>query len=67
MKGIGWQQEGFGMGPGGRGRGVGGHRFWLAWITANHLAGINNMEEYDPALFKQLSSRPAAAQKTSAK
>lgn len=27
MKGIGWQQEGWRMGPGGLGRGVGGHRF----------------------------------------
>ena len=61
MKGIGWQQEGWRMGPGGMGRGVGGHRFWLPWISANHLYGITGLEEYDPALFKQLSARPAAA------
>lgn len=59
MKGIGWQQEGWRMGPGGPGRGVGGHRFWLPWITSNHLYGINGLEEYDPALFKKLSARPA--------
>lgn len=57
MKGIGWQQEGWRMGPGGPGRGVGGHRFWLPWISANHLYGITGLEEYDPALFKQLSAK----------
>jgi hypothetical protein len=60
MKGIGWQQEGWGMGPGRMGRGVGGHRFWLPWISANHLYGITGLEEYDPALFKMLSVKPAA-------
>ena len=59
MKGIGWQQEGWRMGPGGPGRGVGGHRFWLPWISANHLHGITGLEEYDPALFKKLSAKPA--------
>jgi len=58
LKGIGWQQEGWRMGPGGSGRGVGGHRFWLPWISANHLYGITGLEEYDPALFKTLSIRP---------
>jgi len=60
MKGIGWQQEGWRMGPGGAGRGTSGHRFWLPWISANHLAGITGLEEYDPALFKQLCG-PASA------
>jgi hypothetical protein len=58
-KGIGWQQEGWGMGPGRNGRGVGGHRFWLPWISANHLYGITGLEEYDPGLFKMLSVKPA--------
>ena len=58
MKGIGWQQEGWHMGPGGPGRGVGGHRFWLPWISANHLYGITGLEEYDPALFKTLCTNP---------
>ena len=62
LKGIGWQQEGWRMGPGGPGRGVGGHRFWLPWISANHLYGITGLEEYDPALFKKLCAQPAAAQ-----
>jgi hypothetical protein len=57
MKGIGWQQEGWRMGPGGRGRGVGGHRFWLPWISANHLYGITGLEEFDPALYQQLTKR----------
>ena len=39
----------------------GGHRFWLPWVSANHLYGITGMEEYDPALFKSLSTKPAAA------
>ena len=60
MRGIGWQQEGWGMGPGRNGRGVGGHRFWLPWISANHLQGITGLEEYDPALFELLSERPAS-------
>ncbi|HXR07100.1 MAG TPA: hypothetical protein VN765_07205 [Candidatus Acidoferrum sp.] len=59
MRGIGWQQEGWRMGPGGSGRGVGGHRFWLPWISANHLYGITGLEEYDPALYRLLSSKPS--------
>jgi len=54
MKGIGWQQEGWRMGPGGQGRGVGGHRFWLPWISANHLYSITGLEEFDPILYQQL-------------
>lgn len=55
-KGIGWQQEGWSMSSGSR-RGIGGHRFWLPWISANHLYGITGLEEYDPALFKTLSAK----------
>ncbi len=55
MKGIGWQQEHWSMGPGRYGRGVGSHRFWLPWVTANHLYSITGLEELDPALFKKLS------------
>jgi hypothetical protein len=54
MKGIGWQQEGWHMGPGGPGRGVGGHRFWLPWISANHLHSITGLEELDADLYRQL-------------
>ncbi len=54
MKGIGWQQEGWRMGPGGAGRGTSGHRLWLPWISANHLYGITGMEEYDAAEFMKL-------------
>ena len=67
MRGIGWQQEGWRMGPGGGGRGSSGHRFWLPWISANHLYGITGLEEYDAALFKELSFPPAAAQEPKAK
>jgi len=59
MKGIGWQQEHWRMGPGGPGRGVGAHRFWLPWVSANHLHGIMGLEEYDPTLFATLSLSPA--------
>ena len=67
MRGIGWQQEGWGMGPGRSGRGLGGHRFWLPWISANHLYGITGLEEYDPALFKKLSAKPPTTHPPAAK
>jgi hypothetical protein len=57
MRGPGWQQENFGLGPSSRGRGVGSHRLWLPWISANHLHGINALEEYDPALFQRLTAK----------
>jgi hypothetical protein len=60
MKGIGWQQEHWRLGPGPNGRGVGSHRFWLPWVSANHLYGITGLEEYDPALFKRISQKPLA-------
>jgi len=55
LKGIGWQQEHWGLGPGRMGRGVGGHRFWLPWVSANHLYGITGLEEFDRELYQQLS------------
>jgi len=54
MRGIGWQQEHWHLGPGKYGRGVGGHRFWLPWVSANHLYSITGLEEYDPDLFSKL-------------
>ncbi len=61
LKGPGWQQEGWRLGPGGVGRGGSGHRFWLPWISANHLHSITGLEEVDPALFKVLSEMPSVA------
>lgn len=61
MKGPGWQQKHWRLGPGGNGRGVGSHRFWLPRVSANHLYGITGLEEYDPALFTRLSAPPAPA------
>ena len=55
LRGPGWQQEHWRMGPGGSGRGVGGHRFWLPWVTTNHLHGIYGLEEFDQELYKLLS------------
>ena len=65
MRGIGWQQENFRLGPGPNGRGVGSHRHWLPWVSANHLHGIVGLDDYDPALYKQLSANSTA--KTAAK
>ena len=53
LKGPGWQQEHWQMGPI---RGIGAHRTWLPWISINHLHGIIGLEEFDPALYKQLSN-----------
>ena len=64
MRGPGWQPENFSMGPSLRGRGVGSHRHWLPWVSANHLHGITAMEELDPALFKQMSTKPAGTGKS---
>jgi hypothetical protein len=60
MRGIGWQQENFRLGPGPNGRGVGSHRHWLPWVSANHLHGIVGLDDYDPALYRKLSAPPAA-------
>jgi hypothetical protein len=50
--GPGWQQEHWRMGPGTRG--MGAHRDWLPWVSANHIHGI--LEEYfDRDIFKQLT------------
>ena len=67
MKGIGWQQENFRMGPGPSGRGVGSHRHWLPWVSANHLHGIAAMDEFDPVLYKQMSTKPAGEAGNAAK
>jgi len=48
MKGIGWQQEGWRMGPG-------GHTSWLPCVSANHLHSIVGLEEFDPALYQQMA------------
>ena len=52
LKGPGWQQEHWRMGPI---RGIGAHRTWLPWISVNHLHGITGLEEFDPALYQQLA------------
>ncbi len=52
LKGPGWQQEHWKMGPV---RGVGAHRTWLPWVSINHLHGITGLEEFDSDLFRQLS------------
>jgi len=55
LKGVGWQQEHWGFGPSKWGRGVGSHRFWLPWVTANHLQSITGLEELDPVLYERMA------------
>jgi hypothetical protein len=52
LKGPGWQQEHWRMGPI---RGIGAHRTWLPWISVNHLHGITGLEQLDNDLFQRLS------------
>jgi hypothetical protein len=52
LKGPGWQQEHWRMGPT---RGIGAHRTWLPWISVNHLHGITGLEEFDSTLYQQLA------------
>jgi len=30
---------------------------WMPWVSTNHLWSITGLEEFDPALFKQLSAQ----------
>ena len=53
LKGPGWQQEHWRMGPGVRG--IGAHRTWLPWISVNHVHSIIGLEELDKALYQRLS------------
>ena len=43
-----WEQESWSGDPG----------KWLPWLAANHLNGILALEEFDPALYRQLAARP---------
>jgi uncharacterized protein YyaL (SSP411 family) len=52
LAGPGWQQEHWSLAPM---RGFGIHRGWLPWVSTSHLNGIFGLEEFDPALFKELS------------
>ncbi|MBB5716834.1 AGE family epimerase/isomerase [Sphingomonas aerophila] len=63
MLGPGWQQENFGLGPGGRGRGVGAHRFWLPWVSANHLHGITGLEDLGVETFREVALNDAESRK----
>ncbi len=54
LKGVGWQQEHWGFGPSMFSRGVGSHRFWLPWVTANHLQSITGSQDLPPSLYKEL-------------
>jgi hypothetical protein len=49
--GPGWQQEGWNFTPP---RGYGWHRHWLPWVAASHLAGIIELEGFNPDLYRKL-------------
>jgi hypothetical protein len=57
--GPGWVQEHWNMGPGSLGRGYGQPGKWLPWLATVHLYPITRLEEDNPALFKQLRTKPA--------
>ena len=52
LNGPGWQQEHWSLAPR---RGFGLHRAWLPWVATSQLNGIIGLEEYDAALFRELS------------
>ncbi len=55
-RGPGWQQEHCWLDlPRGKGR----HRAWLPWVTVSHLRGINDLVDYDAALYNQLAGESA--------
>ncbi len=58
LAGPGWQQEHWSLAPC---RGYGLHRKWLPWVSCSHLAGIVDMEDFDPALFAQIAGNVASA------
>ena len=47
--GPGWEQEGWTGDPG----------KWLPWMAANHLNGIDSLQEFDPNLYRELAERRA--------
>jgi hypothetical protein len=56
MYGPGWQQEHWSLS--GNRRGYGQPEKWMPWVTTNHLYGIYGLENFDPALFKELCAKP---------
>ncbi len=44
-----WEQEGWTGDPG----------KWLPWMAANHLNGIDSLQEFDPVLYRKLAQKPA--------
>jgi hypothetical protein len=53
LLGPGWHQEHWNMGPGRKG--MGAHRNWLVWVSANHINGIVGLEELDKDLYQRLA------------
>ena len=53
LLGPGWHQEHWNMGPGRKG--MGAHRNWLVWVSANHIHGIIGLEDLDKDLYQRLA------------
>jgi hypothetical protein len=53
LKGPGWQQEHWSLAPI---RGFGLHRGWLPWVATSQLKGIFGLRDFDPELYRQLST-----------
>ncbi len=58
MLGPGWQQEHWLMSAN---RGYGQAGKWLPWLVTGHLHSIMALEAYDPALYKELATKPSGA------
>jgi hypothetical protein len=56
MFGPGWQQEHWSLA--GNRRGYGQPEKWMPWVTTNHQYGIYGLEDFDPALYKELAAKP---------
>ena len=53
LNGPGWQQEHWSFAPV---RGYGLNRSWLPWVSTSQLQGMQGLEEFDPELYKNLST-----------
>jgi hypothetical protein len=52
LRGSGWQQEHYSLGPR---RGVGRCYHWLPWVSTSQLNGIFGLMDFDKELYKELA------------
>ena len=55
LAGPGWQQEHWSIG---NSRGYSSHRAWLPWVSTNHLYSFTGLEDFDPQLYREWTTRP---------